>query len=319
MKIVSTIASRVLRNCAMAIAIVLPLSATALAAPGDFDRIVAFGDSLMDSGNAFVLTGDVATPPFDPVPSAAYAIGGHHFSNGRTWVEALGQALGLQRSTGPSARNPGVFSNYAIGGSRARDGAAGASASQQIAQFLSYSGGTAQADTLYVFGFGGNDVRDALQLGPVNGPPIVGAAIMAVRDNLLSLCTAGAQHIMVANVPNLGTTPFAQGVGEPAISAATALAFGLNNAVQQSINFYLQPLCPNTHFYTLDLFGLSTAIFAYPNGFGFVDAQPCLEFGVTGNAICSNPNRKFFWDGMHPTEAGHALLAAEAVELLEAL
>lgn len=314
MNTISIITWRMMRACAALVAVVVPLGTIALAQPGDFERIVAFGDSLMDSGNAFVLTGEVATQPFEAIPSAAYAIGGHHFSNGRTWVEVLGQTLGLQRSTGPSARNPVVFSNYAVGGSRAREGALGVSANQQLTQFLSFTGGPAPADALYIFGFGGNDVRDALQAQDVS---IVATAIGAIVGNLISLCTAGAQHILVANVGNLGTTPFAQGVGEPAITGATLLSAGLNDGVQQSIDNIVRPLCPNTQFYALDLFGLSTAIFNFPSGFGFVDAQPCLEFDMTGNAICSNPNKKFFWDGIHPTKAGHALIASEALKLLE--
>ena len=31
--------------------------------------------------------------------------------------------------------------------------------------------------------------------------------------------------------------------------------------------------------------------------------------GVKGNAKCSNPNDYLFWDGIHPTTVGHALLA----------
>lgn len=298
----------------------LAFNATALAQHQPFERIVAFGDSLMDPGNAFVFTGELATPPFEPVPSAAYAIGGHHFSNGRTWVELLGQSMGLQKSTGPAALNPAQFFNYAIGGSRARAGASGVSAYQQLAQFFAITGGGAPADALYVFGFGGNDVRDALQLGPAGGgPAVIGAAITAVADNLLSLCTAGARHILVASVANLGTTPFAQGVGEPAITGARVLSAGLNAGVQASIAAFLQPQCPATRFYTLDVFGLSTEVFAAPESFGFVDAQACLTFGVTDRPLCSQPNRKFFWDAIHPTEAGHAVLAAAAARLLQDL
>lgn len=308
---------RLIRACAVLVAVISPLGTTAMAKPGDFDRIVAFGDSLMDSGNAFVLTGELSTPPFAPIPSAAYAIGGHHFSNGRTWVEVLGQTLGLQRSTGPSVRTPGVFHNYAVGGSRARENGPGISANQQVSQFLGFTGGAAPAEALYLFGFGGNDIRDALPLGPNGGAPIITAAVSAIRDNLLVLCTAGAQHILVANVANIGTTPFAQLLGEPVITGARMASEAFNAGVQLNIELFVRPQCPGTQFYTLDLFGLSTAIFAYPGGFGFVDAQPCLAFGVTGNAICSNPNRKFFWDGIHPTKAGHALLALEAVKLLE--
>jgi phospholipase/lecithinase/hemolysin len=297
----------------------LILAVIALARPSDansaeYQRIVAFGDSLMDSGNAFVLTGEIATQPFAPVPGAAYAIGGHHFSNGKTWVEQLGQAIGLQESTGPSARDPVIFSNYAIGGSRARDGAAGPSATQQVTQYLAFTGGTAPADDLFIFGFGGNDVRDALL---AQNPTIVADAVNAIAGNLLSLCTSGARHIVVANVANIGITPVVQAIGEPAITGAAFLSAGLNNGVQQAINDVVQVFCPDTRFSVLDLFGLSNAIFSFPQGFGFVSAEPCLSFGVTGNAICSEPDTKFFWDGIHPTRAGHALIAEQALQLLE--
>src|SRR5947208_1318127 len=57
-----------------------------------FSGIVVFGTSLSDPGNAFALSGDAGTPPdftLNPllVPSAPYAKGGHHFSNGATWIE----------------------------------------------------------------------------------------------------------------------------------------------------------------------------------------------------------------------------------------
>jgi phospholipase/lecithinase/hemolysin len=64
------------------------------AARARFARIVAFGTSLSDSGNAFALRGGTNTAPdydVDPflIPTAPYSRGGHHFSNGATWVEQL--------------------------------------------------------------------------------------------------------------------------------------------------------------------------------------------------------------------------------------
>src|SRR5881296_3085650 len=90
-----------------------------VAAQSRFSGIVVFGTSLSDAGNAFALLGDANTPPdfmLNPllIPSAPYARGGHHFSNGATWVEQLAKALGLKRSAGPALRVPGVFSNYAV-------------------------------------------------------------------------------------------------------------------------------------------------------------------------------------------------------------
>ena len=96
-----------------------------------FERIVVFGDSLSDPGNVFALTGNNLKPPsygmdtpeelLTLIPSAPYAKGGHHFSNGPTWIEDLGAAIGNGASVGP-AFAPGhpKATNYAVGGARAR-------------------------------------------------------------------------------------------------------------------------------------------------------------------------------------------------------
>jgi len=43
----------------------------------------------------------------------------------------------------------------------------------------------------------------------------------------------------------------------------------------------------------------------------------CLSFGVVVDAVCRHPNRYLFWDGAHPTKAGHHLIAEAALRLLE--
>jgi hypothetical protein len=52
-----------------------------------FEKIVVFGTRLSDPGNAFALTGQASTPPYDAldrflIPDAPYAKGGHHFKLG---------------------------------------------------------------------------------------------------------------------------------------------------------------------------------------------------------------------------------------------
>ena len=70
-----------------------------------FNRIVVFGTSFSDPGNAYALTGATTVPPYDTldpflVPSAPYAVGGgHHFSNGETRIEQLGRSIGLAENT----------------------------------------------------------------------------------------------------------------------------------------------------------------------------------------------------------------------------
>ena len=91
--------------------------AVLLAAPGAavaqsrFSGIVVFGTSLSNSGNSFALVGDAGTSPdftLNPllVPTAPYAKGGHHFSNGATWVEQYARSVGLAGSVRPALERP---------------------------------------------------------------------------------------------------------------------------------------------------------------------------------------------------------------------
>src|SRR3954469_12426707 len=106
--------------CGIAVLAMAP--AAVQTAPGTgFSRIVAFGTSLSDPGNAFALRGGTNTPPdydMDPllVPSAPYARGGHHFSNGATWVEQYARSTGLAVTVRPAFEGEGGATNFAVGG-----------------------------------------------------------------------------------------------------------------------------------------------------------------------------------------------------------
>jgi len=90
-------------------------AATGLDRP--FTALFVFGDSLSDSGNAFVLLGGgMADEPYDPIPSAPYDT--KRFTNGRTWVEFLADELRLPLGGLPALKSP-FFGNYAVGGARA--------------------------------------------------------------------------------------------------------------------------------------------------------------------------------------------------------
>ncbi len=74
---------------------------------------------------------------------------------------------------------------------------------------------------------------------------------------------------------------------------------------------------PGIRFISFDGNALFAAIVASPAAYGITNAtEPCLTFGVIGHAICSNPNEYLFWDGLHPTTAGHQRIASTALQLL---
>ncbi len=130
------------------------LLALVLLAPGicaaqtTFGRIVVFGTSLSDPGNAFALIGQMSTPPYDTldtflIPDAPYANGGHHFSNGATWIEQFARPLGLAGNAGPAFQGSGMeATNYAVGGARARE-VGPDTLSAEVGAFLNDFGGAA--------------------------------------------------------------------------------------------------------------------------------------------------------------------------------
>jgi outer membrane lipase/esterase len=291
--------------------------------------LVVFGDSLSDPGNYFVETGESVSAPYQLVPDAPYTVGGHHFSNGRTWIEQLARRLHVPTSAGPALRSPGVFTNYAYGRSRARPNAssfADFDLGAQVILFLTDFGGVAPSDATYVLWTGSNDTRDAL--GALSTDPsgatsaaVVEAAITATANNMIALYGAGARNFLVLNVPNIAITPAVRALGTqnpviPVIAEQLARSYnaGLSFALDQ-----LEGLLPGVHILRLDIFALLDDIVADPLSAGLTDATgSCLTFGVVGGAICTQPNRYLFWDGTHPTAAGHAAVADAAAPLLAA-
>ena len=60
----------------------------------------------------------------------------------------------------------------------------------------------------------------------------------------------------------------------------------------------------------LDTFTLVDDIVADPAAFGMTDVTSACAFS---QACIDNPDTTFFWDGIHPTTAGHAILARAAL------
>ena len=298
------------------LAFVLPVSpATAQA----LEQLVVFGDSLSDPGNHFIAFGQTSRAPFEEVPDFPYAIGGHHFSNGRTWVEQLAHDLHMPASAKPALRAPGVFTNYAVGRARARAGAPAFpyyDLGTQVGLFLVDFGGHAPGDALYVIWIGADDLGDALNalVSDPSGATSVGiiqAAIGAVAGNIYGLWSVGARAFLIPGLPDLAITPAVRALGPGAEFAATQLAVAYNGGLDLALAS-LQGL-PQIQFVRLDVGALFTEVLAAPEAAGFTNVEDaCLTFAVIKNAICEKPNRYLFWDGIHPTRAGHGVLADAA-------
>lgn len=289
--------------------------------------IVVFGTSLSDSGNAYVLLGDQSTPPdfgLNPllVPSAPYARGGHHFSNGATWIEQYAGSIGLGGSVRPALGSSSPeATNFAVGAARAYEDGVNFNLTLQVSTFLQRSGGVASPNALYVIEMGSNDVRDAFQLyvsGP-NGPSlaagIINAALTSIAANVQRLYAAGARNFLVWSSPNIALTPAVRSLG----STAGLLAAGLTQQFNTNLDAVVAGLAalPGATFTRLDAFAILTAIVMNPSSFGLADAASACLGGDTPPFTCQNVDEFLFWDGIHPTRAGHAIFAEATANLLQ--
>jgi len=301
-----------------------------LAAPGwaaaqsRFSGIVVFGTSLSDPGNAFALLGDANTPPdfmLNPllIPTAPYARGGHHFSNGATWIEQYARSVGLEVSVRPAlARTETAASNYAVGAARAYDDGVNFDLTRQVDMFLQRGAGVGSSTALYVIEMGGNDIRDALQVyaNGGDGGPILQAALVAIAGNIQRLYAAGAREFLVWTAPNVALTPAIRSLGPAAGALAAVLTQSFNGGLDQVVA-YLSFALPGTSFARLDAYQILYAITGDPAMFGLTDATTACVTPNVAPFTCGNANEHLFWDGIHPTVAGHAILARQTANVLQ--
>ncbi|HZR70441.1 MAG TPA: SGNH/GDSL hydrolase family protein [Burkholderiales bacterium] len=314
----SKLAERIVEwTCAGALA--LALAAPALAQPAP--RLVVFGDSLSDPGNAFALAGGTNTPPdysvdFFLVPSQPYARGGHHFTNGDTWIELLARARGMNANAQPAFRsNAAGAANYAIGGARARDDGTATSLSRQVDAFLGDTGGGAPGGALYVIEVGGNDIRDIAQ---TRDPTLAAAALGAIQANIARLHGAGARTFLVWNAPKVAATPAIR-MADAALPGTAQAVDGVTlqyNAGLAQVLSGLEAALPGVRFVRYDVYAALAAIAASPAAFGLTNVtDPCIRPNLAP-FFCQAPRTYLFWDGIHPTEAGHAIIADQVGKLL---
>lgn len=285
-------------------------------AHGCHNRFVAFGDSLTDPGNAYAATGTVSLPPFSLIPDAPYA--SHTFSNGPTWAEVLALSLESPASGAPAFVAPGAFTNYAVGGARARGGTGSFDLSAQVSLYLSNYGGVACSGPVHVLWIGGDDLRDALTAlataatpadGELAAGAIIAAAVTGITDNVVALASSGARNFLIFTAPDVSHAPAVALLGPAAIGAGQQLSAAFNNGLDQAVA-QLQGLLPGIHIARYDDNALVTAIIARPAAFGLTDVtDPCLHFGVVQGAFCQRPWQFLFWDGIHPTAATHRIVA----------
>ena len=276
-------------------------------AQGPFSSLTFFGDSYVDTGNAFLLTGgaEAASPPYFQ----------GRFSNGLVFTDYLAQQLGRPADAAPVVGpnfvtgNYPASGNYAIGGARTNNLQG---TSLQLGAYLGRPGTTPATLTdptgLYTLFVGGNDLRD---IGDITDPAARQAAAIAAAQRVVAqaglLAGAGARNVLLFTLASPGVMPEALGV--PGLSASRDQAtVAFNSALALGIAT-LQPTLPGTTFLNFRLDNLYANILADARAGGGL-------YGLTNfTTACFAPGApscdvSVFSDAIHPTTRTHQIIGS---------
>lgn len=279
---------------AAAIAPAAILQTTLPAEAARFSQIVSFGDSLVDTGNAFGLTG---------IPPAPYFEG--HFSNGPVVPEYLASDLGIAET---SLGFGGAFSNefgFLLFGGNPISPVPGT-----LLQVNAFAANPLRVDpnALYVIWAGSNDYLFGQQRDPFVVAGNIGSAVAALSN-------AGARNFLLPNLPDLGNLPLLglRGASPEQVAGLNALSAG-HNQILLKIAADLGATDDIT-VNVLDINSLFRSAIAGDLGFGNT-TDAC-----TRSPLCvSNPavqDTYLFWDEVHPTTRAYRLVADNALSLID--
>jgi phospholipase/lecithinase/hemolysin len=311
------------------LALFLLLPAIGQAAP--YSNLYVFGDSLLDSGNAYAIT--KTADPFSSYPvSPPYA---QRFRDGPVSSEVLASNLGLTAvasqlggtnyATGGATSGVLNFAALAFGGLSLPPPFSGLP--PQIALLLTSStGGLTQqiggfttsppgdiGSSLVLIWAGANDFFLTYNSGGTSAPAVEAAAAnaaMNVEGAIDALILAGAKSILAVNMPDLGRVPAAAPLDAASKAIWTDYATTFNNDFLDPA--YLAGLDPSVKLTEFDIFGVLNAVIDNPSSYGFANVtDACLP---TSGPVpippgpCANPSQYVFWDAVHPTAAADKII-----------
>jgi phospholipase/lecithinase/hemolysin len=307
------------------------------------------------------------------IPDAPYW--NYRFSNGRVWNEYLAQMLNLELS------NPLQYDNRAFGGSWA------VTYDKQLTvwNLIRHPIGTikdlvngklvppslglvttaylmvkknANPKTLYFLFSGGNDYLNVLYFEDNYNPAVMSKyidnVIEGIESGMKKLVDAGAEHMVIFGVPNIGITPlFLNTHDQQVMSNATQ---SHNNRLADEVKRW-QRENPAVKFSFIDIQAMLQNAMEYPQEYGISNVtQACIDVkikslhtpkkriaegepfannyvlqyaqmmgyrdasfapGEKNFHVCDNPEDYLFWDAIHPTTKVHKILAYKVCNVLK--
>lgn len=302
-----------------------------------YNEIVAFGDSLTDTGNVFALSNEIFPPP-------GFGYDNGRFSNGSLWVEHLADRLGKKvNQLLPAFSSDGTLSggtNFAFGGVGTGGGFTDEGLPNMSTQVSIYLNSVNFAvpspnKTLFVLWGGANDF---IRSGQQN----VMTPASNIAADIATLAQAGAKWFLVPNLPKLGETPAALGTADnqpfpelfnplelfaPAIQASLPpeerrqkfndLSVTFNTALNDALDDLESTVLPDQGIHNVKIKRFDVATLADDVLVNFTGnvTNPYLFDGVFDPDV--DPDDLVFFDPIHLTATIHEILGEAAYHLFD--
>jgi lysophospholipase L1-like esterase len=296
-----------------------------------FTGVFVFGDSLVDPGNALKAAQLLNALPFNDLPGGAptaekgYFEG--RFTDGYNFADLISNKLvGLATkptfpygfetlfgATIPFVSKPsGPNLSFAYGGAQIRKGDEGVPDLDDQTDI--YDNYTADPNALYIVTMGGNDVRElALRSAAPPSASIVAAKLSSAADEMQEevreLYAAGAKHVLVTGVPDIGILPYYNGATDEAQLRALASQYSdsLESLIQDRLSLLIVP--EGGHLFTYSLMQIADEVLANASAYGLTDVTHART-DVQAGALDPVGSGFLFFDRIHPSAQAHALIAA---------
>jgi phospholipase/lecithinase/hemolysin len=263
-----------------------------------FSAIASLGDSLSDTGNFYEASGGT-------YPPAPYFDG--RICNGPVWNEYLAGNLGMELD--PDRQ-------FALGGSMTGNLNYNSNPplfilpgfEQQVDGMLAWNGRKkVDPRALYTVWVGANDFFGWLGSG-TDPNVMIQQGVANTIAGIADLAAGGARYFVVINLPDLGKTPTALGLG--AGGPLSFLCASYNNLLEQQLDLLDDDR--RLRIVRVDAFALINDMVSNPAAYGFTNVTQQALKGLPA----ADPDEYLFWDGVHPTTAAHEAVADEVLAQL---
>lgn len=268
------------------------------------NKIVAFGDSLSDTGNTF--NGSQWLFP----NRNSWFLG--HFSNGLVWTEYLAKAEKLPLYNWSVGGAAGVNEYHMLTGIY-----------DQISSFFTYMKSAHNyhiENTLFTLEFGLNDFMN------------YGRNVTDVKSDfstaLIRLTDAGAKNILLMTLPDASKAPQFKYTTPEKVASVSKQIKQFNAFIQEQAQYYK---AKGINIIFVDAYQMFEDVTSNPQKYGFINAtDSCMDINrssskdylishsLTNDCAKYGSDKYIFWGVTHPTTAMHKYIAKQIINIIAA-